>query len=101
MPNTKRQTTYDNLNDLIRNLGGTPKFGATKADLLDQLETMLSGGGISPDDVKAIVAELLPDAIDESIQERIEPLIAQAVEDAIQTGSLDESDFDDIFNDGE
>lgn len=101
MPNTKRQTSYDNLNDLIKNLGGKPKFGATKADLLNQLETMLTGGGISPDDVRNIVSELLPDALDESIRERIEPLIAQAVEDAIQTGSLNEDDFDDIFSDGE
>ena len=41
---TYRQTSAENLKDLIRNLGEQPK-GNTVADLLDQLETILPGGG--------------------------------------------------------
>lgn len=39
-----RQTSAENLRDLIRNLGEEPK-GKTVADLLDQLETIAPGGG--------------------------------------------------------
>ena len=39
-----RQTSAENLKDLIRNLGEEPK-GKTVADLLDQLETLAAGGG--------------------------------------------------------
>lgn len=39
-----RQTSAENLKDLIRNLGEVPK-GKTVADLLDQLETLAPGGG--------------------------------------------------------
>lgn len=47
-----RQTNADNIGDAIRNLGGTPKGGRpTTADLLDQLEGMLDGGGGSPSDI--------------------------------------------------
>ena len=41
---TYRQTSAENLKDLIRNLGEKPE-GDTVADLLDQLETILPGGG--------------------------------------------------------
>ena len=41
---TYRQTSAENLKDLIRNLGERPE-GDTVADLLDQLETILPGGG--------------------------------------------------------
>ena len=39
-----RQTSAENLKDLIRNLGEEPK-GKTVADLLDQIETIAPGGG--------------------------------------------------------
>lgn len=39
-----RQTTADNLQDLVTELGGTPASD-TKADLIDQLEGLVGGGG--------------------------------------------------------
>jgi hypothetical protein len=39
-----RQTSAENLRDLIRNLGEEPK-GKTVADLLDQIEKIAPGGG--------------------------------------------------------
>lgn len=91
-----RQTTADNLGDAIRNLGGSPKGGRpTKADLLDQLETLVSGGGVSQADVERVVAEMLPDAIDG----RIEPVVDRAVADALTEATVDESDLDAIFGD--
>lgn len=41
---TYRQTSAENLKDMIRNLGEKPK-GKTVAELIDQLETLAPGGG--------------------------------------------------------
>ena len=41
---TYRQTSAENLRDLIKNLGEEPK-GKTVADLLDQIEKIAPGGG--------------------------------------------------------
>lgn len=41
---TYRQTSAENLRDMIRNLGEKPK-GKTVAELIDQLETLAPGGG--------------------------------------------------------
>ena len=95
-----RQTTADNISDAIRNLGGTPKKGRpTTADLLDQLEVLLSAGGASPEQVQRIVAELLPDALDGALEEQVRPIVESVLEDALEEGSLSPSDYDDIFGD--
>ena len=83
-----RQTNADNLVDAIRNLGGTPKGGRpTSADLLDQLENLLGGGGggVSPEQLRA--------AVDTALDDRLPTAIAEAID----TGGLDDGDFDDIF----
>ncbi len=61
-----RQTKVENLRDLIVNLGHVPD-GGTTAELLDQLETLVSssGGDISEAQVRAMVAS----AVDETVQE--------------------------------
>lgn len=85
-----RQTNADNIRDAIVNLGGTPKSGRpTTADLLDQFEKLVAGGGSA--DVAAAVNRALdarlPSAVDAAIAERVEE------------GGLTDEDIDDVFGD--
>lgn len=82
------RTKVTELRERIVKLGGTPK-GRTVADLLDELEGLITGGGLSPDDVERIVAR--------SLDEKLPEAVASAVEDAVQTGGLSDDDMDDIF----
>ncbi len=93
-----RQTNADNIRDAISNLGGTPKSGRpTTADLLDQLEKLLSAGGASPAEVRQIVSELLPEALDGALDEKVRPIVEDAVEKLDGEGRLSPTDYDDIF----
>lgn len=91
MPNSKRQTTFDNLSDLIRNLGADPVKG-TNADLMNQLEVLLAQGGSDAAAIRAaIVAFMESDAGEAVVTPAIEAYMAA------HRGELDESDMDDIF----
>lgn len=74
-----RQTTADNLADLVRIYGGTPSGDETTAKLLDMLEGLAPQGGTPSQE--AIVA---------------------ALEGWIQThtGELTDDDIDEIFTEG-
>ena len=72
----RRQTTAQNLADLVRNLGGEPD--GTIAGLVQQLEDLARDGAIAP----------------EMVDERIESF----VEDPANWAQLSEEDLDDIFN---
>lgn len=91
MPNSKRQTTFDNLSDLIRNLGAEPVKG-TNADLLDQLEVLLAQGGSDAAAIRAAVTALLQSSDGKAI---VEPAIEAYMES--NRGELSDSDLDDIF----
>ena len=75
-----RQSTADNLRDMIVNLGGTPT-GRTVAELLDQLETMLNASGASEEQIAEAVAAYLESHIEDF------------------TGGLTSEDMDEIFGD--
>lgn len=58
-----KQTVRDNLEDLVREMGGTPK-GETTAELIDQLEDLVKDDGdditpgtITDDDMNALFGE--------------------------------------------
>lgn len=82
------RTTVSELKDLIRKLGGTPK-GNTKAQLQDELEAIVSGGGgggsVSPEDVRA--------AVEAALDEKLPTAIAAAIE----TGGLTDEEVNDLF----
>lgn len=86
-----RQTNADNIRDAIVNLGGMPKKGRpTTADLLDQFETLVGGGGGgSPADVTA--------AVNRALDQRLPDAVATAVAEALEEGSLTDEDIDDVF----
>ncbi len=73
-----RQTKVENLRDMIVNLGHTPD-GDTTSELLNQLETLVasSGGDITEAQVQAMVAS--------------------AVEETVQEGTLSDDDMSEIF----
>jgi len=77
------RTTVSELRDMIRKLGGVPK-GSTKAQLQDQLEGLLTNGGVSPEDVRRIV--------EDSVAEQLPEAIGQ-----MGTSGLSDDDLDDIF----
>lgn len=85
-----RQTNADNIRDAIVNLGGTPRKGRpTTADLLDQFETLVGGGGGSPADVTA--------AVNRALDQRLPDAVATAVAEALEEGGLSDADMDDVF----
>lgn len=78
------RTKVSELRERIVKLGGTPK-GRSIADLLDELEQLMGGGDggeLTPADVERIVAEKLPEVLEN-----------------MQPAEFDDSDFDDIFGD--
>jgi len=78
------RTSVSELREMVRKLGGTPR-GNTKAVLQDQLEELIGTGGLTPDDIRSIVTDV--------VTERLPSAIAEAIE----TGGLTDEDVDSLF----
>ena len=81
------RTSVSELKEMIRKLGGTP-VGNTKAVLQDQLEELIGTGGMTPDDIRSIVTDVVTEQL---------PTV---LEEAIQTGGLTDDELDDLFPEG-
>ena len=81
------RTSVSELQELIRRLGGPPK-GNTKAVLQDQLEELIGTGGMTPDDIRSIVTDVVTEQL---------PAV---IDGAIQTGGLTDDELDALFPEG-